>query len=166
MTTVERNFLEQAEKWLVTVGNFHLEVARDLFKWQFLATLSGLVAGALTAASLLVIALQGLPQAQLWMKAVFVVCSASAAFWVATPQVYRYSQNQVVALKGYSLATGTLWQLRAVRAGSLDGEGKWLDSGRFVSGLPAKLSEIGALSLSFDESKTSIPELKVPGTRS
>lgn len=162
LSAVELNFLDQSEQRLVDMANFHLGVARELFKWQYLATLSGLVAGTLTAAALLVISLQGLPRATLWMKSVFVVCSATAAFWVAIPQLYRYAGNQSAALKGYSLATSAMWQVRAARAGSLDGEGKWVDGPRFVSALPARLAEIGALSLSFDESKMHLPELKVP----
>ena len=163
LTQVERDFLDQTEEWLVAVGNFHLEVAKDLFRWQYLATLSGLVAGALTGAALLVISLQGLPTATLWMKSVFVVCSATAAFWVAVPQLYRYSANQAAALKGYSLASSAIWQIRAVRAGNLDGDGKWIDGTRFVGLLPAKLAEISALTLAFDESKVGLPNLKTPG---
>ena len=164
LTQVEKDFLDQTENWLIAVGNFHLEVARDLFKWQYYATLSGLVAGSLTAAALLVISIQGLPTATLWMKSVFVVCSATAAFWVAIPQVYRYAANQSASLKAYSLASHAIWQIRAVRAGSLDGDGKWTDGPRFVSALPKQLAEIGALSLSFDENKVKLPDLKQPGT--
>jgi len=164
LTRVEKDFLDQTEKWLIAIGNFHLEVARDTFKWQYYATLSGLVAGSLTAAALLVISIQGLPTATLWMKSVFVVCSATAAFWVAIPQVYRYAANQSASLKAYSLASHAIWQIRAVRAGNLDGEGKWTDGPRFVSALPKQLAEIGALSLSFDETKVKLPELKQPGT--
>ena len=164
LTQVEKSFLDQTEKWLIAIGNFHLEVARDTFKWQYYATLSGLVAGSLTAAALLVISIQGLPTATLWMKSVFVVCSATAAFWVAIPQVYRYAANQSASLKAYSLASHAIWQIRAVRAGNLDGEGKWVDGPRFMSALPKQLAEIGALSLSFDETKVKLPDLKQPGT--
>ena len=96
------------------------------------------------------------------MKSVFVVCTASVAFWVAVQQLYRYTHNQTVALKKYSETLDLVWKIRAVQAGGMDA-GAWVSGPHFVSVLADKLTKVSAFSVSFDESKVAVPNLKTPG---
>jgi hypothetical protein len=162
ITSSERAALDSAEDALVLRGDLHLEVARKFFEWQYLATLAGLVSATLTAAALLMISLQGLPASAMWSKALFVVCSASSAFWIAVPQLYRYSANQSSALKGYTVASETVGRIRVVRATGRDTNGQWIDGSKFVGVVAQRVAEVNAFGVAFDESKVVPQKLSMP----
>ena len=58
-SALEQEHLVEVDKQLTSLGNEQLNIARRFFGWQYLATLSALVAGSLGAAALLAISLPG-----------------------------------------------------------------------------------------------------------
>ncbi|MBT2301393.1 hypothetical protein J7E70_13075 [Variovorax paradoxus] len=158
---LEIRALNDAEQQLTKLGNAQLGVARAFFGWQYLATLAGLIAGSLSAAALLAISLYGWQTAPLWARSFFIVCSASAAFWLAVPQLYQYDPNLAAAQKRHGVAATTVWQIKAVRATGRDSQGGWVEPQKFIHTVSARVPEV-ALGLAFDQSKAVPQKLEKP----
>lgn len=160
-SALEQEHLEATDKNLTFLGNEQLNIVRKFIGWQYLATLSALVAGSLGAAALLAISLPGWKSAPAWVRSFFIFASASAAFWLAIPQVYQFASNLTTAQKRYALASTTVWQIRSVRATGRDAQGIWVEPHKFVTAASARIPEV-AIGIVFDESKAVPGKIELP----
>jgi hypothetical protein len=164
-----REFLPMEEAVVMTnqamlekFGPIQMDMAIALQRWQYYASLAALLAGALTAAALLSVSLEGWANSALWTKVFFITCSVSTALCFAVPQVYKYEQNIASALKRYNTAFSSLQHIGVVRATGRNPDGTWVVPSDFVSGLSARVIEANGFLVEIDQSKAAIQKIDGP----
>ncbi|MDF3834767.1 hypothetical protein P3W85_17640 [Cupriavidus basilensis] len=159
----ELDLINSAQERILKGAETQFDLIKSFFKWQYFSTLSALIAGALSAMTLLAISIYGWASAPGWLKPSFFLCSASVAFWVAVPQVYRYEENISAALKRHALASTTLWQLSTIRATGRDADGNWVNPQKTLWNLTRQAGEAGIIGIAFDQNKAMLLKLEKPG---
>ena len=158
----QREVVKEREKAFLDLATVQMDMVIGLLRWQYLATVSALIAGALTAAALLAVSFLGWTHSALWTKVFFMLSSVSAAFWFAVPQIYKYEHNIASAFKRYNTALSALQQIEVVRVTGRGVDGKWIEPHVFLWALSAPRVEANGFVVEIDQSKAVIPKLDGP----